>query len=120
MAWVTFLASAVVIVYAGTKLSQYGDRIAEQTGLGGLSIGVVLMASVTSLPEVLTTISAGLLDAPDLAVGDLLGAGLTNMLTLGFIDLVHRQKRVWQPRRSNRRWSQVWPPGSPASPPCFS
>jgi cation:H+ antiporter len=41
-------------------------------------------------------LSAVLIDAPDLAVGDLLGAGLSNMLTLALIDLVYRQKRVWQ------------------------
>lgn len=96
MAWLAFILSAGLIVLAGTKLSQYGDRIAAGTGLGGLWIGVVLMASATSLPEVLTTVSAGLLDAPDLAVGDLLGAGLSNMLTLGLIDAVYRNKRVWQ------------------------
>lgn len=96
MTWFVFFASGAVIVYAGTKLSQYGDRIAQQTGLGGLWIGVVLMAAATSLPEVLTTVSASLLNVPDLAVGDLLGAGLTNMLTLGIIDLFHRQKRVWR------------------------
>jgi cation:H+ antiporter len=91
-----FLLSAVVIVVAGTKLSQYGDQIAEYTGLGGLWIGVVLMAAATSLPEVFTTISAALLQAPDLAAGDLFGAVMSNMLTLGIIDLFHRQKRVWQ------------------------
>lgn len=95
-AWAIFLVSAAVIVYAGTKLSRYGDQIAELTGLGGLWIGVVLMAGATSLPEVFTTVSASLLDAPDLAAGDLFGAGMTNMLTLGLIDLMHRQKRVWQ------------------------
>ncbi|MBI4401820.1 MAG: hypothetical protein HY581_09335, partial [Nitrospirae bacterium] len=47
-------------------------------------------------PEVFTTVSAALLNAPDLAVGDLLGAGLSNMFALGVIDLMHRQKRVWQ------------------------
>lgn len=94
--WVMFLLSATVIVYAGTKLSRFGDQIADLTGLGGLWIGVVLMAGATSLPEVFTTISAGWLNAPDLAAGDLFGAGMSNMLTLGLIDLLHRQKRVWQ------------------------
>jgi cation:H+ antiporter len=95
-AWAVFLASAAVIVYAGTNLSRYGDQIADLTGLGGLWVGVVLMAGATSLPEVFTTVSASLLDAPDLAAGDLFGACMTNMLTLGLIDLMHRQKRVWQ------------------------
>ncbi len=96
IAWVLFLASGAVIVYAGAKLSHYGDRIADLTGLGGLWIGVVLMAGATSLPEIFTDVSAALIDAPDLAVGDLFGSNMANMLILGIIDLVHRQKRVWQ------------------------
>ena len=96
MIWLVFLMSAAVILVAGTKLSHYGDRIAELTGLGRLWIGVVLMAAATSLPEVFTTMSAGWLDSPDLAAGDLFGAGLSNMFTLGLIDLLYRQKRVWQ------------------------
>jgi cation:H+ antiporter len=96
MPWMIFLLSAAVILVAGTKLSQYGDQIAEQTGLGGVLIGVVLMAGATSLPEVLTTVSAVLLPAPDLAVGDLFGAVMTNMFTLGIIEIFYRRKRVWQ------------------------
>ena len=94
--WAIFLLSAAVIVYAGTKLSRYGDEIAKLTGLGGLWIGVVVMAGATSLPEIFTTVSAGWLNTPDLAAGNLFGAGMSNMLTLGLIDLLHRQKRVWQ------------------------
>jgi cation:H+ antiporter len=94
--WAVFLTSAAVIIYAGTKLSQYGDRIADLTGLGRLWIGVLLMAAATSLPELLTTMSASLMQAADLAAGDLFGAGMSNMLTLGLIDLLHRNKRVWQ------------------------
>jgi cation:H+ antiporter len=96
VSWAVFLLSAVVIVYAGTKLSRYGDQIAELTGLGGLWIGVVLMAGATSLPEIFTDVSAVLMDAPNLAAGDLFGSSMANMLILGIIDLMHRQKRVWQ------------------------
>ena len=38
MAWLVFLVSAALIVYAGTKLTTYGDRIADLTGLGGLCL----------------------------------------------------------------------------------
>ncbi len=96
MHWLMFVLSATVIVVAGTKLSQYGDRIAEHTGLGRLWIGVVLLAGATSLPEISTAVSAVLIDAPNLAAGDLMGAGLSNMLTLALIDLAYREKRVWR------------------------
>lgn len=93
--WLIFLCAAAIIVLTGSRLSRYGDQIAEFTGLGRLWIGVVLMSTATSLPEVFTTVSASWLNAPDLAAGDLFGAGMSNMLTLGLIDLMHRQKRVW-------------------------
>ncbi len=96
IAWSVFLASAAVIVYAGTKLSRYGDQIADLTGLGGLWIGVVLMAGATSLPEIFTDVSAALMNAPNLAAGDLFGSNMANMLILGIIDLMHRQKRIFQ------------------------
>lgn len=96
MVWAMFVLSAAIIVAAGTKLSHYGDRIAEHSGLGRLWIGVVLLAGATSLPEAFTAVSAVLMDAPNLAVGDLFGAGLSNMLTLALIDVAYRQKRVWQ------------------------
>ncbi len=49
--WIAFILCTSVIVYAGTRLSMYGDIIAEKTGLGRTWIGVVLMALVTSLTE---------------------------------------------------------------------
>ena len=96
MSWLLFFFSAGVIVIAGTALSRYGDEIAEHTGLGGLWIGVLLMAGATSLPELFTSMSAAWLEAPDLAAGDLFGAVMTNMLTLGLIDLAYRHRQVWR------------------------
>lgn len=52
--WLGFFICTSLIVYSGTKLSKYGDIIAEKTGLGRTWIGVVLMSSVTSLPELVT------------------------------------------------------------------
>ncbi|HUX11106.1 MAG TPA: sodium:calcium antiporter, partial [Terriglobia bacterium] len=55
--WLQFLVCTVVIVFAGSRLSRYGDVIAEKTGMGRTWIGVILMASATSLPELFTGIS---------------------------------------------------------------
>ncbi len=56
--WIAFIICTSVIVFSGTKLAKYGDIIAEKTGLGRAWIGLVLMASVTSLPELVTGISS--------------------------------------------------------------
>jgi cation:H+ antiporter len=89
--WLGFIICSSVIVYSGSRLSKYGDIIAEKTGLGGAWIGVVLMGFVTSLPEVVTGISSvTYAGVPDIAVGNVLGACVFNMLTLAFLDAIYR------------------------------
>lgn len=89
--WLEFLICTSLIVYSGTKLSKYGDIIAEKTGLGRVWIGVVLMASVTSLPELVTGISSvAYAGVPDIAVGDVLGSCVFNMFIISFLDAIHR------------------------------
>jgi Ca2+/Na+ antiporter len=76
-----------VILFAGTKLSTYGDSFAEKTGLGRTWVGVVLMAAVTSLPELITGVSSvTFFDLPDIAVGDVLGSCMFNILISALLD----------------------------------
>lgn len=87
--WLQFIVCAGVILISGTYLSKYGDIIAEKTGLGRTWIGVVLMASVTSLPELVTGISSvAIFDLPDIAAGNILGACMLNLLMIPVLDLV--------------------------------
>lgn len=93
--WTEFIVCAAVIVYAGTKLSKYGDILAEKTGLGGTWIGIVLMASVTSLPELVTGVSSvTYAGVPDIAVGDVLGSCVFNLLILTLLDALHSPKPI--------------------------
>ncbi len=94
MIWIEFIISAAVIVLAATQLAKYGDIIAVRTRLGGMFIGVLLMAAATSLPEVLTTISSLSQGVPNLAAGNLLGSNMFNMLMLAIIDLAGQQQRI--------------------------
>ena len=88
--WLNFIVCALVILYAGSRLSQYGDIIAEKTGMGRAWIGVVLLASITSLPELANNISSIVyVNSPDLALGDLFGSCLFNILILAFLDLIY-------------------------------
>lgn len=82
-----FMVCAAVIIYSGSKLSFYGDKIAELTGMGRAWVGLILMASVTSLPELLTGISSvAIVKAPDLAAGDIFGSCVFNLLILSVLD----------------------------------
>ncbi len=86
--WSLFVICALIILYSGSKLSQYADIIAEKTGLGRLWIGVVLLAFVTSLPELITGLSSVLIfDTPDIAAGDIFGSCVFNMLIIAILDI---------------------------------
>ena len=91
-----FLACALAIGVAGTYLSRYGDLIARLTGLGGTWIGVVLLAVVTSLPELATGVSAVTVGhTPDIAVGDVFGACVFNLLYIVVLDFLVRGESVY-------------------------
>lgn len=92
LTWAQFVVCVLIIFFAGTKVAKYGDVIAEKTGLGGLWIGVALLALVTSLPELFTGISAvAFLKAPDLTVGDIFGSNALNLLVIALLDIAWRQ-----------------------------
>jgi cation:H+ antiporter len=86
--WLAFAACSGVIVLTGVRLSRYGDAIAEKSGMGGTWIGVVLLASITSLPELVNGVSASAIFwLPDLAAGDVFGSCLVNLLILSLLDV---------------------------------
>ncbi len=94
MIWLQFLVSAALVVLAATQLAKYGDVIALRTRLGGLFIGTILLATATSLPELLTAVNAIQAGEPSLSGGDFFGSSMFNMLMLAILDLLHQQKRM--------------------------
>ncbi|TET26039.1 MAG: sodium:calcium antiporter [Dehalococcoidia bacterium] len=95
MVWLEFLICVAIILFAGTKLARYGDAIAEKTGLGRIWIGLVLVAAITTMPELVTGVSsAALVKLPDLALGTLLGSCLFNLTILALLDILHRPSPV--------------------------
>lgn len=88
--WVKFILCVLIIFFSGRAIARYGDIIARKSGLGGVWIGVILLALVTSLPELFTGISAvTLVGAPDLTIGNLFGANSFNLLNLALLDIAY-------------------------------
>lgn len=94
--WLQLATCAALILLAGSRLAHYGDVIAKHTGLGGNWIGLVLMATVTSLPELVTgAASVTVADVPDIAVGNVLGACVLNLAMLVVLDALHRRASIY-------------------------
>ncbi len=95
LVWVQFFVCLAVIVIAGTRLARYGDLLGERTRLGRVWIGVVILAMITSLPELATGISSiTLVNQPDLTLGDLFGSNLINLVIIAIIDMVFTSGHV--------------------------
>jgi cation:H+ antiporter len=92
--WSVFAVAALAVILAGSRLSRDGDALAELTGLGGAWIGAILVAAATSLPELATDIFAVQAGERALAVGDLFGSCMANILILAVADLLTTQVRV--------------------------
>lgn len=73
-----------------------GDKISEMTGVGRTWIGMILMASVTSLPELFVGVSsAAIARSADLAVGDILGSCVFNLAIFSLMDVLSGRKKVF-------------------------
>src|SRR5574342_841549 len=95
MIWIQLILCATLIIMAGSLLSKYGDVVAEKTGLGRVWLGAILIAGVTSLPELASGVSAvAWLNAPNLAAGAVLGSCLFNLALIAMIDLAYQPGRV--------------------------
>lgn len=88
-AWRRFSCAAAVVLVAGSLLPVLGDRLAASLGLSRSFVGTVFMAGVTTLPEMAVTLSALRLGALDMAIGNLLGSNLFNILVLAVDDLAY-------------------------------
>lgn len=87
---------AAVIGMAGPELARSGEIIADKTGLSQGWIGLVLLATATSLPELFTGLSAVVaVSAPNIAVGDVLGSCVFNLAILILLDAMHRSPSIY-------------------------
>jgi len=89
--WLLFIVLSVVVYSAGGRLTYYGDVLGEKWSVERSFIGLILLSTVTSLPEVATSLSSILLvNSPDLALGNVLGSNLFNIFIIPVLALLYR------------------------------
>ncbi len=94
--WAKFLGLLVLVYFFGSKAARCADIIAEKKGLAKAFMGVVFISMITSFPELFTGISAGaIVQAPDIAVGQIVGSCVFNLLIIGFIEIFFRKKNIY-------------------------
>ncbi|MBN2297629.1 MAG: sodium:calcium antiporter [Deltaproteobacteria bacterium] len=87
--WSRFVLASLVIFFAGRYLSDLADETADLTGLSKGFIGALILGVITSLPELIGTLSAVVYKSnPDLGVGNIFGSNLFNIAILSFAVLL--------------------------------
>jgi cation:H+ antiporter len=79
--------SAILIWFAGIRLSETADILATHFNLGEALGGLILLAIVTNLPEIAITVSAALQHHLELALGNILGGIAIQTVVLVLLDV---------------------------------
>ncbi len=89
MIYLIYVILAVCVVLISIKCANYVDLLDKKTNMSGAFIGGVILAAVTSLPELITSISAiVVVDNPGLITGNVLGSNIFNLSIFGVLVLL--------------------------------
>lgn len=106
--YIEYIVLAALVVILAVKLSYYVDALDKKTKLSGAFIGGVLLAAVTSLPELFTALTAILvLDKPQLVQGDILGSNVFNLCVIAGL-LLFYSRGYMKAKLSNSHRSTLW------------
>ncbi len=82
-----FLLAASIVWYAGTQLVVYADELAERFGLTRQFMGFIFLATITELPELVTTLTASWAGDAKLVLGNMFGGVTMQTALLAFADI---------------------------------
>jgi len=78
---IMLIVSGLVAMIAGSKLLLQGSvALAKAGGVSDEVIGLTLIAAGTSLPELATSVVAAMKGQPDIAIGNVVGSNIFNLL----------------------------------------
>lgn len=88
-----YIVLAASIVFLSYKLGDYVDALDKKTKISGAFIGGILLAAITSLPELFTSVSSiGFLGETGMVVGNILGSNLFNFTVLALTIILFIKK----------------------------
>jgi cation:H+ antiporter len=101
---VQYLLLAFVVIYATGKLSYIVDELDKKTHISGALIGGVLLATITSMPEFITSITSTMsLGEPALAFGNVFGSNIFNITILAVADLFFLKHMFFNKVKTQRK-----------------
>ena len=92
---IAFLGLGALLGVTGWALENAAAAIANQTGLAQTTMGLLLTATVTSLPELVTSVAAVRRGALTLAVGGIIGGNAFDTLFTAASDVAYRDGSIY-------------------------
>ena len=82
MDWVILLGGLVGLLFGGEALVRGSVGIARRLAIAPLLIGLTVVGFGTSTPELLVSVDAALRGVPDIAIGNIVGSNIANILLI--------------------------------------
>ena len=76
------VAGLTLLISGGESLVRGASTLANKAGISPLVIGLVVVAAATSAPELAVTVGSVLSGEPDLAIGNVVGSNIANILLI--------------------------------------
>lgn len=89
-----FGIAAIIIGILGTQLTQVADKIADASGWGEAIVGAIVLGGSTSLPGIITSVTAALHNHPQLAVSNAIGGIAAQTVFLAVADIFYRRANL--------------------------
>ena len=88
---IVYIIGGMAAIIAGSNITVDGaTAIAEALGVSDRVIGLTIVALGTSLPELITSVTAARKNQADIAIGNIVGSNIFNILfVLGTASLIH-------------------------------
>ncbi len=93
--WMKFLLLAAIVTLSGWAVTRSAEVIATETGISESMVGGIMIAIVTSLPELITSIAAIRIGALTLAVGGVVGGNVFDTLFAAVADIAYREGSIY-------------------------
>jgi len=93
--WTELALLAAAVAVAGLGISQTGVAIAERTGIAETAVGGLMTGVATSLPELVTTVTAVRRGALTLAVSGIIGGNAFDTIFLASADIAYRDGSLY-------------------------
>lgn len=82
MTYLLLVLGLVLLIAGGELLVRGAVRIAEHLGLSPMLIGLTIVGMGTSMPELAASVQAALANSPGIALGNIVGSNIANLLLI--------------------------------------